>query len=422
MLMAEVSELTILTIDDEPFVRESIAAYMDDSGFTVIQAENGRMGLEMFRKEKPDVVLVDLRMPEIDGLDVLDVITKESPETPILVVSGTGVLQDAIEALRLGAWDYVTKPIQDMAVLEHAVNKVLERSNLLVENRKYREHLEDEIKKRTALLEERTNTLEITNECLEKEMIERKKAQKKILKLNKELEERVIERTAQLEVANKELESFAYSVSHDLRAPLRSINGFSEVLMEDYSDSLDSNGQDYLQRVCDASRRMEQLIDDILKLSRLTRGEMESVQVELTYIARVIAEELQKNQPKRSVEFIIAPDLTSKGDGRLLRIALENLLGNAWKFTGKIDNATIEFGSTLSEDKEKIFFIRDNGAGFNMKYAEKLFGAFQRLHKADEFQGTGVGLATVQRIIHRHGGRIWAEGAIGKGATFYFTL
>ncbi len=233
---------------------------------------------------------------------------------------------------------------------------------------------------------------------------------------------RQIEQTnIELTAVNKEMESFSYSVSHDLRAPLRSMDGFSLVLLEDYSDKLDEQGKDYLQRVRSATQRMGMLIDDMLSLSRVTRSEMKRELVDLSSLVQSIAAELQKSQSTCQVEFIIAPGLTANGDARLLRILLENLLGNAWKFTGTHPKARIEFGTT-QVDGEQVFFIRDDGVGFDMKYADKLFGVFQRLHGASEFPGTGVGLATVQRIVHRHGGRVWAEGEVEKGATFYFTL
>jgi light-regulated signal transduction histidine kinase (bacteriophytochrome) len=240
-------------------------------------------------------------------------------------------------------------------------------------------------------------------------------------KLTEELEQRVIARTAQLDAANKELESFSYSVSHDLRAPLRSIDGFSQALLEDYPDKLDETGKGYLNRVRGASQRMAQLIDDLLEMSRLTRKEMKRESVDLTAMAQKIAAELKESQPERKVEFIIQEGLAANGDARLLDAVLENLLDNAWKFTGKHPQARIEFGTTQHEGKP-AFYVRDDGVGFDMTYADKLFASFQRLHAPTEFSGTGVGLATVQRIIHRHGGRVWAEAEVEKGATFYFTL
>ncbi|HXI65336.1 MAG TPA: ATP-binding protein [Gemmatimonadales bacterium] len=250
-----------------------------------------------------------------------------------------------------------------------------------------------------------------------------------------ELEQRVTDRTHELEernealrrnaaelvAANTELDAFAYSVSHDLRAPLRSIDGFSQVLLEDYSAQLDEAGRDSLQRVRAASQRMATLIDDLLKLARFTRSEMRTEAVDLTKIAQDIAADLQRSTPERQVEFAIAPGLEARGDVRLLRVALENLLRNSWKYTARQPRPRIEFGS-VQENGERVFRVRDNGAGFDMQYADKLFGVFQRLHSPADFEGTGVGLATVRRIITRHGGRIWAEGVVDQGATFYFTL
>lgn len=254
------------------------------------------------------------------------------------------------------------------------------------------------------------------------EMLARIQEQNRELQTSRDdLEQRVGERTAELESANRELEAFSYSVSHDLRAPLRSIDGFSQALLEDYQDKLDDEGQNHLQRVRSATQRMAQLIDDMLDLSRVTRAEINREQIDLSALARSLPAELQKAEPGREVEFVIADGLVANGDARLLRIVLENLFRNAWKFTGKHQRAKIEFAVTQNNGNS-AYYVRDDGAGFDMAYANKLFGAFQRLHAMSEFNGTGIGLATVQRIIRRHGGRVWAEGEVEKGATFYFTL
>lgn len=216
-------------------------------------------------------------------------------------------------------------------------------------------------------------------------------------------------------------ESFAYSVSHDLRAPLRGIDGSSEAFLEDYGDAVDDAGREYLERVRQASQRMGQLIDDLLALSRVTRREMHNGPVDLSGLAASAAETLQTSAPDREVEFVTAEGVVGRGDPRLPRVVLENLLGNAWKFTGNKAGARIEFGQAEHE-RGKAYFVRDDGAGFDMAYADKLFGAFQRLHGMDEFAGSGIGLATVQRVIHRHGGEVWADGAVGQGAPFCFTI
>ena len=233
--------------------------------------------------------------------------------------------------------------------------------------------------------------------------------------------EKIERSNIELAAANKELEAFAYSVSHDLRAPLRGIDGFSKALLDDYHDKLDDTGKDYIHRVRAGTQRMGILIDDMLKLSRLTRAEMVHERVELSDLAAKIADELQRENPGRLVEFAIAPGITVRGDRALLEAALDNLLRNSWKFTGRQDDARIELGVT-EQNGETVYYVRDNGAGFDMAYADKLFGAFQRLHNATEFPGSGIGLAIVNRVVLRHGGRIWAEGEVGNGATFYFTL
>lgn len=244
-----------------------------------------------------------------------------------------------------------------------------------------------------------------------------------LAEMNRNLERRIRERTAQLEAANKDLEAFSYSVSHDLRAPLRHIDGFSQMLLESSFEKLDDAGKSALHNIRNAAEKMGELIDGMLNLSRLTRQDMKRENVDLTMLAREIEQDLRRLQPDRRAEVVVAEGLRCFGDGALLRAVLDNLIGNAWKFTSRLDTARIAVGKMGKEDDGTIvFFVKDNGAGFDMGYAQKLFGVFQRLHSQKEFPGTGVGLATVQRIILRHGGRIWAKASPDEGATFFFTL
>jgi two-component system NtrC family sensor kinase len=294
-----------------------------------------------------------------------------------------------IQGLGAGADDYIAKS-SDFDVLRARVLAQIRRKQFEDENRRIREQL---LHAELEALEARTA----------RELAETRAA------LVKELESK-----------NEELESFSYSVAHDLRAPLRSIDGFGQALLEDYSDVLDDEGKEYLNYVRESAQQMARLIDDLLALSRVTRGEFQPAPVDLSAIARTVAARLAHASPERQVEFVVPDGLVAGADARLLTIAFENLLGNAWKFTSKQAQARIEVGVT--DDEPPAYFVRDNGAGFDMTYATKLFGVFQRLHSAAEFEGTGIGLATVQRVIRRHGGRIWAEGAVGRGAAFFFTL
>jgi PAS domain S-box-containing protein len=251
-----------------------------------------------------------------------------------------------------------------------------------------------------------------------RDISQRKQTEQQVNRLHEQLEQRA----AELEAANKELEAFSYSVSHDLRSPLQNIDGFSQVLLEDYADRLDNEGQEHLKHVRSSCQHMGEIIDALLALSKMMRTEMFRQKVDLSGLASQIADHLKATAPERAVEFVITKDLTADADPQLLGVVLENLLNNAWKFTSKQPRARIEVGSLLQSNGEQVFYVRDDGAGFDMVHAQNLFSPFKRLHKASDFQGTGIGLATVQRVIARHGGKIWASAAVDHGATFCFTL
>ena len=295
------------------------------------------------------------------------------------------------------------------AVLNILEDSAGERSRLEMTQKAVLNILDDSAAERTRLQDVQRAVLNILDD-LAGEVDERKQAQMSLLQLN-----------AELEMANHELGAFSYSVAHDLRAPLRAIDGFGQRLIAASRNKLDSTALHYLDRICAGSQIMAQLIDDLLSLSQVSRTELSFQPVGLSALAQSIADELRRNEPGRTVAWSIAGDATVTGDERLLEIALRNLLGNAWKFSAKRDQARIEFGVTQQEG-DTVFFVRDNGAGFDMAYADKLFAPFQRLHGTAEFPGTGIGLATVRRIIQRHGGRVWAQATVDQGATFYFTF
>ena len=390
--------MEILIAEDGQAERFLIKATLAKLGYEVVVTCDGEEAwLALSREDAPRLAILDWMMPGMDGTEICRKFRETYSSRPvyiILLTARTGK-EDLIEGLQAGADDYLAKPFdsEELHVRVQVGERILELQKGLADRAKE----------------------------LEAEIVERRRVEEEVRRLNEGLERRVVERTAQLEAANEELEAFTYSVSHDLRAPLRSIDGFSQILLEDYSNKLDADGQNYLHRVRAASQRMAHLIEDILTLSRITRRETRREVVNLSALVQEIAAELEQREPERQVEFVIKEGVVADGDAHLLRVVLENLLGNAWKFTGKHARAKIEFGVTQQDD-QMAYFVRDDGAGFNTAYADRLFGAFQRLHSETEFEGTGIGLATVQRIIHRHGGRIWAEGAVEQGATFYFTL
>jgi DNA-binding response OmpR family regulator len=381
----------ILAVDDSLTYLQEIGDALRGEGYDVALARSGEEALDLLAVQPVDCILLDLLMPGLGGEETCRRI-KAAPgvrDTPLIMLTALEARSAMIESLGAGADDYISKS-SELDVLKARVRAQIRRKQFEDENRRIREEL---------LRKE----LEATEARAARQLAEARAA------LAEELERK-----------NKELEAFSYSVSHDLRAPLRSIDGFSQTLLQE-QEKLSQRGQDHLRRVRAAAQRMGELIDDLLLLSRVSRAELTRRLADLSEIARAAAAELRNKDPEREVELLIQDGLVVDADPRLMRVALDNLLGNAWKFTARIEHARIE---VAAEQRQvgTVYLVRDNGVGFEMHYVDRLFRPFQRLHSEAEFPGTGIGLATVQRIIDRHGGRVWAEGAVGRGATVYFTV
>jgi len=449
--------VTILIVEDSPTQTEQLKYILERQDYHVSASRNGIEALALIRQSRPTLVISDIIMPEMDGYQLCRQI-KADPilkDIPVILLTALSDPQDVIKGLECGADNFLTKPFDEKYLLyriqhildnlefrdresvqmgveisfrgqkyfitadrlqilnlllstyEVAIQKNLELSAMQRQLKELNEGLEKKVEERTAALRE--------------EMVERKRAEEAVRRLNQELEQRVVERTLQLEATNKELEAFSYSVSHDLQAPLRAIDGFSHILLEGYDEKLDEEGRRVLNRIGQATKKMKELIDDLLALSRLGRRDIEASNINMELLARNVFNELKAAVPDRIFYLNIRTLPASEGDPSMIRQVFVNLLFNAIKFTRPRETARIDVGST-SKEKEVIYFVKDNGVGFDMNHAGKLFAPFQRLHSAAEFEGTGVGLAIVQRIIHRHGGRVWAEGKVNEGATFYFTL
>lgn len=382
----------ILTVDDSETYLQTLAEALRGAGYEVVLARSGEQALELLAVQPVDCVLLDLLMPGIGGEEACRRI-KAAPglrDTPIILLTALEDRDVMIRGLSAGADDYIAKS-SDFEVLRARVLAQMRRKQFEDENRLIREEL---LQKELEAAEVRTAH--------------------KVAEARAALVE-------ELERKNKELEAFSYSVSHDLRAPLRGIDGFSQALLEDYGSTLEPQAQDYLRRVRAAAQRMGELIDDLLQLSQVGRAPLRRQPVNLSAVALTVAANLKRADSDRQVDIQIADDISADGDPGLLRALLENLLGNAWKFTTTTESARIEF-STMQDDDAFVYVLRDNGVGFDMNFADRLFSPFQRLHTVAEFPGTGIGLATVQRIVDRHGGRVWAEAEIGRGAAFYWTL
>lgn len=530
----------LLIVDDETELMSALRDLLADQGYETAGFVSGSEALAALRKQDFDILLSDLMMPEMDGITLMKEALEIDPDLIGIIMTGQATVQTAVDALKVGAFDYILKPFKLNAIMAILVRGMSLR-RLRLENLRLREtvaiyELNDAIsytldsnlilnkiadaamqqcdadEASILLLTKDRDELYIAavrGENREHLLGQRVKVEDGIVgwiarnpeklildgvisdprftplfprpdiktaivmpmlvggrligilnvnstharrpfalgqvkalgilasagasalqnaflyrelhELNTSLEQRVKERTARLEMVNKELEAFSYSVSHDLRAPLRGIDGFSAILVEDYADKLDDGAKEHIKRIRSSAKRMSELIEALLGLSRLNRAEMRIGDVDMTALAGSIAAEFRERNQSRQVEFRIDENIVSKGDLRLLRVVMENLLGNAWKYTSRKENSIIEFRK-ITQGDQIVYFARDNGAGFDMKYAGKLFAPFQRMHPSTEYEGTGIGLATVQRIVERHGGRIWAEAEPGEGATFYFTL
>lgn len=370
MVVPDKPSARILIVDDEAAHMQALCNTLTDQGYETAGFTSGRTALAALRAEKFDLLLADLMMPEMDGIALLQTAQELDPSLVGIIMTGQGTIDTAVQAMKTGALDYILKPFKLSAILP-VLSRALAVRRLRIENA--------------------------------------------------ELQRRVRERSAELEAANKELESFSYSVSHDLRGPLRAINGFSKILREDFAGAMPVEARNLLNSIIAESNRMGQLVEDLLQFSRLGRQPLSKHTVNVVALVQEAGDELYRQEGGRRIELRVAELPDCVGDRSLLKQVFTNLLSNAFKFTRQRENAIVEVGCQRQGGKN-IYFVRDNGTGFDMKYAGRLFGVFQRLHAAEEFEGTGIGLSIVQRIIQRHDGQIWAQAEVDKGATFYFAL
>jgi two-component system, sensor histidine kinase and response regulator len=455
--MAEKDKAEILIVEDSPTQAERLSYILEGDGYRTSIAANGKAALDLLARRSPTIVLSDIIMPEMDGFELCRKIKADDRlrGIPVILLTALSEPEDVLKGLECGADNFITKPYDGKYLLvriHHALlNAEMRETSKL--------HIGDEIffmGKKYSIGSERQQILDILlstyetavmknqqlkqaqeeltalNESLEKkveertsallaQIEERKRAEQEIMRLNRDLERRVAERTAQLREANMDLDSFNYSISHDLKAPLRTIGNFSSILIEDNFDKLDPESRDLLKAVSDNSKKMRDLIDDMLVFSRAGTQDLTLVEVDMDALVGAVVGELKAACQGRDITFDIGKLPPAYGDRSAIKQVFSNLLGNAVKFTRPKASARIDVGAEDGAN-EHIYYVRDNGVGFDDAYTHKLFGVFERLHTAEEFEGTGIGLAIVQRYVGKLGGRVWAEGEKGRGATFYFTL
>jgi signal transduction histidine kinase len=360
----------LLIVDDETTLVTALVTMLREGGYQAKGATTPGEALEIIRQREVDVMLTDLHLPEMDGLALLRAALEIDPALIVIMMTGFGTIDTAVDAMKAGAVDYIVKPFNLKSVLA---------------------------------------------------VLARALAVRRLRQENEALQRRLASRTQELEAANKELEAFSYSVSHDLRAPLRAVEGFTECLIEDAEKGIKDNLQDYGRRIKRGVNRMTSMIDDLLRMAKTMRVELNRAEVDLAPLAHDIMARFRAESPERKLELTVAEQMIVHGDPGLLQLVMENLLSNAWKYTSRRTTASIEVGMRRVGD-ETVIFVRDNGVGFDVAEVQHLFAPFRRLQSAVDFSGTGIGLATVHRIIQRHGGRIWADAVLGQGATFSFSL
>jgi two-component system sensor histidine kinase/response regulator len=454
----------ILIAEDSQTQAEQLFHYLNAQGYAVTVTRNGKQALASALQSKPAMIITDVVMPEMDGYTLCREVKRLAAlkDVPVVLLTSLSGPQDIVKGLECGADSFIRKPYDDKYLVSRVeyilANVELRKTerlqvgvqlhfggqshfitaekqqilDLLISTYEGAVQINEELAAKQRELQEAKETLEAkvakrtaelawVNDRLQIELAERKRAEDQVKRLNEDLEHRVAERTAQLAAANEELDAFSYSVSHDLRAPLRHIDGFAHLLIQDHILQLTPEARQHLELIREGTQKMGRMIDDLLNLARLDRHSMVLRMTALNSLVDIVVQDLKPEAAGREIEWRVGSLSSVKCDPGLVQRLFANLLSNAIKYTSRCERAVIEIGQS-TVDGQTVFFVRDNGAGFNLKYSDKLFQAFQRLHTDREFAGTGVGLATVRRIIRKHGGRVWADAEIDKGATFYFTL